>query len=68
MIRCTVNTDMRQYAKEREVGLFEVAQFYQISYQTLFNRSRVPFTDTQRADFVAVVDKIAQSHTAVKDW
>jgi len=54
------NMDLRFYAKGKGVSLWMVAREYDIHENTLLNRLRNEFTDAEKSEFRAIVDRLAE--------
>ena len=58
--RTTANTEAKQYTLTKGVTLHEVADEVGIHYNTLLNRLRTEFDETQLAAFKEHVDRVAR--------
>ncbi len=58
------NIDIRKYAKEKGVRLWEVAIALNISEPTITRRLRVELSDQQKADLYRAIDRVAAQHAA----
>ena len=54
------NMDLRFYAKGKGVSLWMIARVYSVHENTLLNRLRVEFSEAEKADFRAIVDRLAE--------
>lgn len=52
------NQDLRDYARDRNVALWQIAAAYGVHEMTLIGRLRKPFNADERKKFVGVVDAI----------
>ena len=52
------NHELRVYATAAGVYMWQVAEAYKVSYNTLNNWMRLEFDDRKKAEFKAKVDKI----------
>ena len=58
------NIDIRKYAKEKGVRLWEIAIALNISEPTITRRLRVELSDQQKADLYRAIDIVAAQHAA----
>lgn len=54
------NSDVREYAKERGVKLWELAAFMKVSDMTITRKLRVVLSDADKAKLLAHIDAIAE--------
>jgi hypothetical protein len=54
------NIELRFYAQRFGVPLWKVAKAYGYSEPTLYRNLRAEFTEEQKANFRAIVDRLAQ--------
>ena len=54
------NEELRQYAEERGVKLYEIAYAMHRSYDWLMRRIRLPMTEPQCGEIRRVIDEIVQ--------
>ena len=54
------NMDLRFYAKGHGVSLWQVADAYDVHEQTILNRLRKEFSEEEKAEFRAIVDRLAE--------
>lgn len=59
MNRKKPNAELREYAKNKRVYLYEVANVYGITSNGLNARMHKPFTEDEAAEFREIVDRIA---------
>ena len=63
------NAEVRKALKDNKVCMYELAEYYGVSCNTITNRLRQEFSDAKKAEVLDVIERIAQSHTAIgKDW
>lgn len=58
------NIDIRKYAKEKGVRLWEVAIALNISEPTITRRLRVELPDGDKAKIFTTIDRVAAQHAA----
>lgn len=58
------NLDVRNYAKQKGVYLYEVAEVLGISEPTIMRWLRTELTDERKAAIVEAIDRVARTHTA----
>ena len=58
------NEEIREYAKSKQVFLYELAEINDISYTALVYRLRKILTDKQKAKYLSDIDRIALNKQA----
>ncbi len=58
------NVDIRKYAKENSVYLYEVAEALNISEPTIMRWLRTNLTDERKATMIEAIDRVAAQHAA----
>lgn len=61
------NKDIRSYAKEHGVFLWQVARVMGISDLTMTRRLRTPLTEQDRAEFIRIIDELSAQNNATND-
>ena len=56
------NLDVRSYAKEKGVYLYEVAEVLGISEPTIMRWLRTELTDERKAAMIEAIDRVAAQH------
>lgn len=56
------NMDVRTYAKEKGVYLYEVAEVLNISEPTIMRWLRAELTDERKAAIIEAIDRVAAQH------
>lgn len=56
------NLDVRTYAKEKGVYLYEVAEVLNISEPTITRWLRAELTDERKAAIIEAIDRVAAQH------
>lgn len=56
------NTDIREYARNKNVYLWEVADFLKIADMTLSKRLRYELTEEEKAEYYKAIDTISKNH------
>lgn len=55
------NQEVRKHARDRGVCLWEVADFLEVSEPTITRKMRRELSDSERAEIISIIDKIAES-------
>lgn len=60
------NQELREYARNKDVKLWEVAEVLGINDGNFSRKLRKELTDTERDNILSIIDKVAESknHTA----
>lgn len=56
------NLDIRSYAKQKGVYLYEVAEFLGISEPTITRRLRTKLSNERKAELIETIDRVAAQH------
>lgn len=56
------NLDIRSYAKQKGVYLYEVAEFLGISEPTITRRLRTKLSNERKTELIETIDRVAAQH------
>ena len=61
------NKDIRSYAKEHGVFLWQVAKVMGISDPTMTRKLRTPLTEQDKAEFIRIIDELSARNTIAQE-
>lgn len=54
------NKDLKDYAKEKSVNWWQVAEEIGVCQNTMVNRLRKELSEEEKANYIAIIDKLSQ--------